>query len=90
MSMSFEMKMKHVVLEVLPCKQAWWFLQIVAVDRNKEMGSHQQAMKTMIEEFKQAFVELVGLPPMRSFHHMILLKECIAHVSVRPYIYPHF
>jgi hypothetical protein len=48
------------------------------------------AIKELMEEFSDVFMEPKGLPPSRSHDHQIFLQEGANPTCVRPYRYPYY
>jgi len=46
--------------------------------------------KKLLTKFQVIFEEPIGLPPMSTHDHVILLKENTKPVCVRPYRYPYY
>lgn len=63
----------------------------MVVENHKQQSKNKKKeIVVFIDEFKEVFGELVGLPLKRAFDHQIPLKEGTGPISVRPYKYPHY
>lgn len=48
-----------------------------------------EAIKAVVDSFKEVFAEPTGLPPKRGYEHAIRFWEGTKPMSIRPYRYPH-
>lgn len=53
-------------------------------------GSDDKELQPLLEEFREIFQELIGLPPSRSHNHHVPLQSGSRPVCCKPYRYPHY